>query len=74
VTFLNSSSRDAWVLDTNPTDVAAITATFDTSAGAAREAPRLCCALRVIRETVCAAVCLVVIVVSYSIASKRPAG
>lgn len=25
-----SSSRDAWVLDTNPTDVAAITATFDT--------------------------------------------
>lgn len=25
-----STSRDAWVLDTNPTDVAAITATFDT--------------------------------------------
>jgi cardiolipin synthase len=25
-----SSSRDAWVLDTNPTDVAAIAATFDT--------------------------------------------
>jgi phosphatidylserine/phosphatidylglycerophosphate/cardiolipin synthase-like enzyme len=25
-----STSRDAWVVDTNPTDVAAITATFDT--------------------------------------------
>jgi cardiolipin synthase A/B len=25
-----ATSRDAWVLDTNPTDVAAITATFDT--------------------------------------------
>ena len=29
-----STSRDAWVLDTNPTDVAAIAATFDTDYGA----------------------------------------
>lgn len=40
-----STSRDAWVLDTNPTDVAAITATFDTdytsaSSGRAPEATR----------------------------------
>jgi len=30
-----STSRDAWVLDTNPTDVAAIAATFDTDYSAA---------------------------------------
>ncbi len=44
-----STSRDAWVLDTNPTDVAAIAATFDTDyttapsgrASAATPAPNL---------------------------------